>query len=1109
MDESHRELPKKLGATRDRKPSDNNSTGRLDGKIYDMESCKYRGHALIINNYQFELDPSKYRQGWKADSDNLRDLFQFLKFEQLEHRNLNAQEMKEAIATFARNEKSLNASSLAVVIMTHGDDTSFFGVDGLKINPYNDVLLNFHRDYAPDLIEKPKLFIFQACRGNRQDLTQEVFAPKYESEALAAGATGGQPVQRKNVPLPNMLIVNAALPGYLAYRHTIEGSWLISDFCRIVSSKAREEHIADIITEVSRVLNDREAEAIQQIHPENLLSRKWFLFPRERLQHELRTQKEDRLEFVYTIPWLQTHRFSLTDIVVIAFKCSTVEIVEFTMEQLHNECLLENQSFLCSEMSLSDDLLTKLTECGVLTDDQLEKLENINSNTTMGAAVLHFLTEFLPRGGSQAFDLFLGALRASQQKRVADQLDKWLTELCSVELDTFGSLQDTLEHFAVASADELLNREQRLEHVREYAEHKNIDSALFESIIDEEHVQHLCDNPLNLTLLCLMREQDEQLPKTRTQLFNSIHNLIRQRASQQMHLTQAQVEYSRLRPLYQLAFKAHLSNKTVISESDVKNAEKLYQVGYLTKERKFRKIKFRFTHKTFSEFLAAKHIALMDPQERKTWLQGLRFTNYVIRFNGIANDDDFDVRQNEVVLEFLFGLMEENPKELVQMASLVMQETYFSSKPHSTSDHSECGASHQLIRLIGQLNDVPPELGDVIIKGCPLINISLGCSASCRRGILKLGNLRLQPPIPLNVDLGFFSDEEEISFVTKSMECRNIECSQIWINPDDHTELWNIVSELRIGQADSFQQVSIDCDNIEGNPCEGFSFGDNLSGLELIRYKPWYSYLLEAALDKLLTSLHLIDCFYLEDRCTSLIHQLLHNQHLQSVQLMTWKQQQHFGRLFLADVAQLENLQSLEISLNDSTDEEMRSLKAILKRNKLSKLTIYSDYSRRLDSVLNDSFPSMSSLRELHLERVNITDLPNFRHLDLHSFRFGLFPRLLDLVYISLRPSTRNDNQIALLSDALRSWCNLQELRIDFDQNVSVAKYSLRELFEAIAGCHRLQILHFDHLEIGDSVVHFMCRMIESLKQLKKFTSYGRRNDSLTEEGFEQLEPIL
>ncbi|ELU01570.1 hypothetical protein CAPTEDRAFT_195225, partial [Capitella teleta] len=206
--------------------------------------------------------------------------------------------------------------------------------------------------------------------------------------------------------------------------------------------------------------------------------------------------------------------------------------------------------------------------------------------------------------------------------------------------------------------------------------------------------------------------------------------------------------------------------------------------------------------------------------------------------------------------------------------------------------------------------------------------------------------------------------------------------------------------------------------------------------------------------------------------------------------------------------AQMENLQSLEISLFDSTNEEMRSLEAILKRNKLSELTIDSYYSRsldyyyysvmrwRLDSVLNEGFNSMSSLRELHLRCVDFIHLPNLRHLDLINFSL-------------LSPLELNDDGIAVLSDALRSWRNLQQLSIDFDKNVSVAECSLRKLFEAIAGCHRLQILSFHYLEMADSVVPSVCKMIESLKQLTEFTSENQRNESLTEEGFKQLEPII
>uniref|UniRef100_X1ZI39 Caspase family p20 domain-containing protein n=2 Tax=Capitella teleta TaxID=283909 RepID=X1ZI39_CAPTE len=268
--------------------------------IYDMESCKYRGHALVINNHQFETNALSYRDGWKLDSDNLRDLFEFLKFEQNELFNLNAQRMKEAIADFARDEKSVNASSLVVVILTHGDAESFFGVDGCRVDCKTDVVEIFNPNAAPDLQGKPKLFLFQACREKPEDSTREASAPQNKSkdEQWDTGPS--------NVPRYNMLIVNATLAGSKAYRKNNVGSLIINGFCRIVRKKAYEEHVLDMITKLHHELNTPVE------HPDTVhrLSRKWYLFPLQmfckRLQDELRTHYNDKLKFVYTMPWLPT-----------------------------------------------------------------------------------------------------------------------------------------------------------------------------------------------------------------------------------------------------------------------------------------------------------------------------------------------------------------------------------------------------------------------------------------------------------------------------------------------------------------------------------------------------------------------------------------------------------------------------------------------------------------------------------------------------------------------------------------------------------------------------------------------------------------------------------
>ncbi|ELT87521.1 hypothetical protein CAPTEDRAFT_201655 [Capitella teleta] len=465
----------------------------------------------------------------------------------------------------------------------------------------------------------------------------------------------------------------------------------------------------------------------------------------------------------------------------------------------------------------------------------------------------------------------------------------------------FNFLENKLRHFESRFTVEGYGKEERLQHVKRYAEHQRIDPKPFISMLKERSVRDLCSNPLNLTLLCLLREEDTQLRITRTALYTSIHRIIRRKAGERMDLTEAKVEESLLRPLYQFAFEAHQKNETVVREKDSKkvaNFQRICKVGYLTNEviisRLQKEMRFQFTHKTFVEFLTAKHIAEMDREERLNWMQHLRYENCYIEIKGLAIDDDFKVQQNEAILGFLFGLLEEKSAELTQMASLVIKETRFSYEHHPISSFdSRCDASHhQLLRLLAELNNVvPQELADVICKRRPpLINFHLNCSVSCRRGMLKLCNLRFQPPIRLNVDLRNSLDEEEkMSFVQKLIKCESIDCSKIWIKTDDHTKLWDNVRGLRIGQANSFQQ----------------------------------------------------------------------------------------------------------------------------------------------------------------------------------------------------------------------------QLSIHFDEDVSVAECSLRKLFEAIAGCHRLQILRFDDLKMADSVVPSVCKMIESLKELRKFTSEDQRNESLTEEGFKQLEPII
>ncbi|ELU14072.1 hypothetical protein CAPTEDRAFT_216581 [Capitella teleta] len=115
------------------------------------------------------------------------------------------------------------------------------------------------------------------------------------------------------------------------------------------------------------------------------------------------------------------------------------------MEDRHKEYLQKNRSFLCSEISLSAVLLAKLSESGVITDEHLQKLQNIERNDTTKAAVFEFLTEVLPKRGPEAFNLFLEALCESQQEHIADHLKQCLNDVCPEDAGTFERLRAELQ----------------------------------------------------------------------------------------------------------------------------------------------------------------------------------------------------------------------------------------------------------------------------------------------------------------------------------------------------------------------------------------------------------------------------------------------------------------------------------------------------------------------------------------------------------------------------------------------------------------------------------------------------------------------------------------
>ena len=227
------------------------------------------GICLIIHIENFD-DNSK-RRGSHIDFLNLKETFENMNFLIYAYEDLTKLEIRKLL----NNIRSMDHSAFDTffcIIMSHGDEEDgIYTRDMLTIK--KETIMNpFTADECPSLAGKPKVFIIQACRGQRQDQGFELAA----KTDLSEGPDKPEPVQTDDLPsLPNVkpnefnlsspqegqkkvanyadfYIAQATVKGYVSYRYTTKGSLFISAFCSVLKSARYHHHLVDIMIEVRR-----------------------------------------------------------------------------------------------------------------------------------------------------------------------------------------------------------------------------------------------------------------------------------------------------------------------------------------------------------------------------------------------------------------------------------------------------------------------------------------------------------------------------------------------------------------------------------------------------------------------------------------------------------------------------------------------------------------------------------------------------------------------------------------------------------------------------------------------------------------------------------------
>jgi len=230
-------------------------------KCYKMDSTP-RGQVLIINNEDYVNDLLPRRTGSLVDANNLDLLFLGLGFKVTMRSNLMYQDMFTEVQRFAELEAHHESDMAVVVIMSHGRQGLVAACDGREIET-EWIMRQFNNYGSPALRGKPKLFIFQACRGEDHDFgtpPARIDFEKYEEKRGQTDARSINPPEYKDVSWEDMIVAYSTLPGYVANRDKYRGTWFIESLCKVFMDYAADLEIREMLDKVGELLKNYESE---------------------------------------------------------------------------------------------------------------------------------------------------------------------------------------------------------------------------------------------------------------------------------------------------------------------------------------------------------------------------------------------------------------------------------------------------------------------------------------------------------------------------------------------------------------------------------------------------------------------------------------------------------------------------------------------------------------------------------------------------------------------------------------------------------------------------------------------------------------------------------
>lgn len=155
---------------------------------------------------------------------------------------------------------------LVVIVLTHGDLEPYYDVDsGMMVNtllshdlmgyihardkryPLQTLWRFFTNENCPSLKDKPRVFLIQACQGDKTDPGFRMKAKR--SVTVEPDSISFEPVKVHPIlPQTDFLVAYASLPGFYSFRNIENGSWFIQALCKELNERKHNYDLLKILT---------------------------------------------------------------------------------------------------------------------------------------------------------------------------------------------------------------------------------------------------------------------------------------------------------------------------------------------------------------------------------------------------------------------------------------------------------------------------------------------------------------------------------------------------------------------------------------------------------------------------------------------------------------------------------------------------------------------------------------------------------------------------------------------------------------------------------------------------------------------------------------------